>query len=420
MAVAATSQGQVRVSQFSGAEQRTFEEMIAVGEAASALAQLDSRIAQITEARGRDTDEIVGPLILKGNALHELGYYDAALNTYDDARAIRRRHHGLHDLQQVGILYSEAETYYAQKQYHAANDRYEYAFSLYRRNYGSESPAILPGLYRLADWYMDTHNFFTARGLYELALDKWADDDSIDPQSRAKALSSLADTYRYEAFPPTGFTWKTEKFTPRPYGSINHPEQYYAELNDYVKGEEALLELVKMYMAREPQTSLTLADAKLQLGDWYLLFEQYKKANIVYGDIWHTLSGTDQFSFVEENMMSPHAIHAPLPNGPDQPDEDSTRIYTEQEGKIEFELTVTEKGLTKNIRKISSFPGNMLTRETKQAIEDSLYRPKFVDGVAVATEQVPFSHTFSYYRSERRPAAKRTPNTSNATSHQAN
>lgn len=406
--VLAAVHAQTGQSQLSGDEQRSFEQMIEVGEAENALQQIETRIDEIALAAGRDADELVIPLLLKGKALHRLDFYDAALQTYDVARSIRRRHHGLHDLQQAEILYAEAETYYEQENYTAANDRHEYAFSLYRQNYGKDSPAILPALFRLADWYTDTHNFFTARGLYERALIDWDDESDIDPQERARALSSLANTYRFEAFPPSAFTSKSEKFTPRPYGSINHPEHYYAELNDFAKGEEALLELVKLQMDLADDASEPLAAAKLQLADWYLLFEQYEKANVVYKDIWDSLEGTPQFSFVHEHMTTPHTIHLPLPSDP-KPPEETTKVVIELSGRLEFELTVTERGATKNIERISSHPGQMLAKETQKSIRESIYRPAFADGVAIVTDKVRFVHNFPYYRVDRSSRSLPTP-----------
>ena len=382
-------------------DSESIESMISTGEAENALQFIEEEISDLVAADGRNSELLVPPLVLKGDALRALGYYGAALETYDDARAIQRRHFGLHDLDQVDILYKEAETYYEQEQFATANDRHEYAFSIYVRKFGTDSPEILPGLFKLADWYMDTDNIFTARGLYEKALTDFSLDQSTDSESRIRALSGLAQTYQQERFRPPEYTPKADKFTPRPYGSINHPDHYYPELNDFAKGEEALLELVRINITKEDPTSTVLADAKLKLADWYLLFEKYEKAAVVYKDIWDSLDGTPQFAFVEEHMTSPKILYKPLPDDPLPPKRESTIPTVELEGRIEIALTVTEYGKTKKIKQISSHPGQMLARATRNTASNSIYRPAFVDGVATTTENVQFLHTFPYYTSAR-------------------
>ena len=388
----------------------SIETMIDTGEAENALELIEAQISDIVTVNGRNSDLMVAPLTLKGDALRALGFYAAALETYDDARSIQRRHFGLHDLSQVDILYREAETYYEQEEYTAANDRHEYAFSIYIRKFGVDSPEILPGLFRLADWYMHTDNIFTARGLYEKALTDFSPDDTIDVNNRVRALSGLAQTYQQERFRPPEYTAKTDKFTPRPYGSINHPEHYFAELNDFSKGEEALLEVVRINLASEDETSPALAEAKLRLADWYLLFEKYEKAAVVYKDIWDTLDGTSGFAFVEEHMLAPQILYKPLPDDPERPKRESTIPVMELEGRIEIALTVTEYGKTKKIKQISSHPGQMLARATRNSASNSIYRPAFVDGIATTTENVQFLHTFPYYTTARNSPSSTTRN----------
>ena len=401
LAVILTNVTSAAESSLSSDESESIESMISTGEAENALQRIEEEISDLVAVDGRNSELLVKPLVLKGDALRALGYYGAALETYDDARAIQRRHFGLHELDQVDILYKEAETYYEQEQFATANDRHEYAFSIYVRKYGTDSPEILPGLFKLADWYMDTDNIFTARGLYEKALTDFSLEQVDESENRIRALSGLAQTYQQERFRPPEYTPKSDKFTPRPYGSINHPEHYYPELNDFAKGEEALLELVRINIANEDSTSPVLADAKLKLADWYLLFEKYEKAAVVYKDIWDTLKGTPQFAFVEQHMTSPKILYKPLPDDPEPPKRESTIPPVELEGRIEIALTVTEHGKTKKIKQISSHPGQMLARATRNTASNSIYRPAFVDGVATTTENVQFLHTFPYYTSAR-------------------
>lgn len=371
------------------------ESLITTGEAQQALDLLNKTIRDIDREEGRFSEHLIRPLVLKGDAQVELGQLDEAIETYGEARTLRRQHFGLHDLDQIGILYREASVYYDQERYLEANDRHEYAYSIYRRKYGAESEYILPGLFTLADWYMQTNNILTARGLYEKALDFEKELELNDTQTKIRALEGLAMSYRLEKFQPSNFKTKNHRFTPRPYGSIRHPEHYYAELNDFAKGEEALLELVRIHITNEQPQSLTLAEAKLKLADWYLLFEKQMKAMVIYKDIWNTLEGTPQFSFVEHHMIKPKILYKPVPSDPEKPD--NLGYPVEMEGRIELSLTVTAKGKTKKVVKVASVPGMMLERSTKLGAHNAIYRPAFSNGEPTETEAVKFVHTFPYY-----------------------
>ena len=400
-AVAFTGVVQAADTQTAQVEPIAIETMIATGEAEEAVELLEAQISNVANTQGRNSAALIPPLVLRGDAFRELGLYADALESYDDARSIQRRHFGLHDLNQVEVLYREAEAYFDQEMYAEANDRHEYAYSIYTRKYGTDSEQILPGLFKLADWYTHTNNIFTARGLYEKALGVVEDGSATSMNNRVRALAGLAESYRLERFRPSEFTSKSSKFTPRPYGSINHPEHYYAELNNFAKGEEALLELVKLHLEREDPTSVDLAKAKLALADWYLLFEKHRKAVVVYKDIWETLSDTPEFAFVEEEMSSPQILYKPLPSDPERPKRESTIPVIELEGRIEFALTVTEKGKTKKIKQVSSQPSQMLVKATRNTVSHSIYRPAFVDGEPTVTEDVQFVHTFPYYTTAR-------------------
>ena len=371
------------------------EALISTGEAQQALELLDKTIRDIDREQGRNSVHLIKPLVLRGDAEVQLGKLDDAIDTYGEARTIRRQHFGLHDIDQIEILYREADVYYSQEMYSDANDRHEYAYSIYTRKYGTNSEQILPGLFKLADWYMQTNNVLTARGLYEKALNFEEELEINDADVKIRALRGLAKSYRLEKFRPTNFKSKNHKFTPRPYGSLSHPEHYYAELNDFAKGEEALLELVRIHMDREQPESLALAETKMQLADWYLLFEKHTKAMVIYRDIWSTLENTPQFSFVEDNMLKPKILYKPVPGDPEA--SESLKFPYRLEGRIELTLTVTERGKTKKIDEVHSDPGNLLERATKQGAQNAIYRPAFVDGVATETELVNFVHSFPYY-----------------------
>ena len=54
------------------------------------------------------------------------------------------------------------------------------------------------------------------------------------------------------------------------------------KVNDFALGERALIDILKMLMTSENTAPKEIALAKMDLADWYLLFEVYDRAFVIY------------------------------------------------------------------------------------------------------------------------------------------
>lgn len=369
-------------------------ELIAISEFETAIELASNELVRVERANGRFDYSLVEPLTLLGDCKVGMGDFDDALTYYDRARELSRQNLGLHELSQVKILYKEADTFLNQGKISEANDRHEYAFSLYLRQYGMNSVEQLPGLFSLADWYTDTYNIFAARGLYEHAANLARKNlDETDP-SVLRALRGLAKTYKLEKFRPSIIPESAKAITGRPYGSLNSAYHYRADVNNFAPGEQALIDIVNIEMSRDDANTVRIAEAKLNLADWYLLFEKHDRANVMYLDVWGMFEDDPLAVFVEQELVEPKLLFKPV-SGNTSGDLDDPDVEIAV-ARVEYKLTVTARGRTRNIERFSVEPPGAPTSDVRSSAKKARYRPAMVDGVPVATDDVSFVHTFEF------------------------
>ncbi len=352
-------------------------------------------IQRIENEKSQYDLDLVQPLVLLGEGSRKNKDYVGALNAFDRARQVSRLANGLHSLEQVDIVYREADTYYELGQVSRANDRQEYAFSIYARSYESESVDLLPGLFSLADWYVEMRNIFAARGLYYAAMKiSESNLEQTDPRN-IRALKGLASTYRLERWSPPG----GENATRNTVTVSSYPEDYEliykAVVNDFAPGEEALKDLVKIEMEREGSTQESIANAKLELADWFLLFYKFNQAEVVYKNIWEMFENDSNSEYLSKEFSEPVPLFYPLARSPGaQPAE---ALSTPIEGILELSFSVSEEGDVEDIEVLSVEPNDKFLDDFVDSMELARYRPAMIDGVAERREGVIFTHSYIYF-----------------------
>lgn len=352
-------------------------------------------IEEIEQNYSRFDESLVEPLTLLGDGQRQLGRYIDALESYDRARNVSRLVNGLHSLNQIDVLYREADTYHELGQIGRASQRHEYAFSIFLRSFEEDSVELLPGLFALADWYIETRNIFAARGLFHNAVEiSKTHLERTDPRN-IRALKGLARSYRLERFtPPAEFEVPEEVLL-----SSRLPEEsslrYEAKINDFARGEEALKELVKIEQDREGSTRESLAYAKLDLADWFLLFQKHQLAEVVYRDIWKMFADDPSALFVQKEFVEPNALYYPL--GRSTGSQPTTRLQEPVEGTIEFSFDITNTGEVVNVEVVRIEPDGRYQDEFFDWMERARYRPVIDEGVPKPKEGVTLTHTFLFF-----------------------
>ena len=382
----------VATESFSDVER--LESLLEINETERVIDETSALIASIESNRGYYSEELFSPLVILGDAEYQRGNYNAALDSWSRARQVNRQIYGLHNLEQADVLYKEADALFAQEEYADANAKHEHAFSMYLRKYGNEAVEILPGLNKLATWYLDTYNVYAARGLYEDVLTIARKNlPETDPEI-ISGLKNLARTYRMERFRPDFLPPVTLAFKALPYGASVSTAKYYPDVNNYAPGEQALKDVIKLQLQADDVTIEEFTASKLDLADWYLLFEKYQRATVVYTDVWNSLYGTTAEDYLRTQMGEPKRLYLPLPNDP------MPRTFTPEttvmRGEIEVSFKVIPEGKTRKVKILRSDPGDILDIAVVTAVRNGRFRPAFQEGEAVATEDLVLVHKFNY------------------------
>ncbi len=365
-------------------------------EFAAAAAAAERVVEEIEDRSNRHDIELAQPLMLLGDARLGMADVVGALDAYDRSRLITRVNKGLFTPDQIEVVYREATAYAALGNREEANNRHEYAFNLMLRAYGDDDPRLIPGLFLLADWYGEEHNIFISRRLLGQAVvlgKRYLPAD--DPQT-IRALKGLARTFREERFP----TGASELRNTNTSSYLRAPSRHQQiQLNNFSPGERALIEVINIEMAKPDASDAEVADAMLQLADWYLLFEKYSRAFPLYTRIWELLESDPEG--LDAVFKAPTPLYLPLPPPP-------TRAIssTTEDGIVELALTVTDRGLVSDLSTLRSEPEGMMEFQVRKATRRARYRPAFVEALPVLTEDVRIEYRFPY-----KPDAKTAPAT---------
>ena len=362
---------------------------------------LERYIRAIEAAHYRYHPDLVEPLTLLGDAQFGQQRVDRALETYSRALHIRRVNNGLFAPEQVAVVYKQADVLKAIGNLEEAGNREEYAYSVLLKAYGPRSEEILPGTYRLADWYRDSFNIFAARAMYERALHVYEANDKQSSLSALPALKGLVFTYRQERFPPYYVSDnQSSSFgaAPMPLSARGTVFTEQITINNFPAAERALQHIVRIRRDNPESSPLEVFEAILDLADWHLMWEHYKKAHTLYEFVYEQLDELDSVD-AGAYFAEPRLLHMPLPADPKPPRGVTDGAATERDripGFIEASFRVSTNGSAQNIEIVAADPEGLMDFRTRRSLRSSRYRPAMANGKAILFESQTWRHEFQY------------------------
>lgn len=336
--------------------------------------------------------DIVDQYRVLGDANLALGNTDDALGAYSLARQELRMLGGLHDPDQLALLYREADVYYRLNDIKSANDRHEYAFDLQRN--GSPDDQV-DATVRLAKWYEANRHESAARDLYRRALELTNAHAPNRSLQQAQLHRAIARTYRSQYYPGTKVTAKTpyRMLTPKPYGIVWRDIE--GMTIDPWSREILLRARIALQRSRDTlagQDSLPIEEMSqtlLNLGDWHLLTRKYGRAFSTYADLSKLLQTSDP-SQLESILGKAELLHMrDLGSAVAIPGHASPA-----HGVIELEVAVNRMGAARNVRTVRLDPPHLSDRRFRAAMRSARFRPAIIDGVPTRTENVRVTHIF--------------------------
>jgi len=348
---------------------------------------------------------LLDPLRGLGYSLAAQSKHEQAIAYLDRGLLVSRRNAGLFDIGQQGMLRQAANSYTALGRPAEGIKYMTYLLRVGEHTYGTSDPRIAPLLVVVGNWYAEIAQMAPAREAYRAALDSVV--KKLGPQDLAavEPLRAMASSYIREVnLSSYGIRTQTD------YGAQgNAPVEHRLPANAdgtstegqamnprYISndGERALLVALKALDAHENRSPQVLVDTLLQTGDWFLFKQQFDKALPYYKRAWDVFAAMPQEAKRpgEEPLGFPVQVYYPTPvlatrNLARPPQEVEDRF-------VQVEFTVKADGSIKDARVVDQNGTQRQVSQTLDAIGDSRYRPKFVDGEPVETTAMSYRQMF--------------------------
>ena len=354
---------------------------------AAAEAAFGEALQIVEQHAGSTSVRLLDPLRGLGYTMARAGRHAEAVPYLDRALLIAHRNHGLFDIGQQGILRQLAASLTRIGQPFEAERHMKYLLRVGERTYGRRDPRMAPLMCIVGDWYAELGSFSNAREQYRAAIDLVERRLGKSDPALVEPLRALARSYTLELFYST-LRRKTDRAqVPTDADGVSNDLQIMNPRYIGSDGEKALERALKI-LDEQPQASgHALADTLIQLGDWFQIKGQPDQALALYR---RAASSTSPQTDAEpaarspvESLSFPTRVYYPVPLLATR----NLALPAEQveEHYVQVEFTVTDAGEVQDARVVDENGTARQVSETLQAIRNSRFRPRFVNGEPVAT-----------------------------------
>lgn len=347
------------------------------GQYDAAIQNFTSSVEILESVEDRLNDALVNPLKGLGAAQLGNGRPDQARKTYTRAAHITQVNEGPHNLDQIEILESIAETHIRMGDTKAARDILDRIHIINVKHFEKDPLGLLPSLMSRADWQHRAGYYADERTTYRRAIRIIETSSGKNSYILVEPLRRLGQSF------------------------------YFVDLTMATPQQQGLLSTGEMYLKRAKRVAekseevnwRERAKAQLALGDFYTYIDAQSRSRKNYGEVWDYLS-TDEERIAQrtEWLANPVAIRAGIL--PTVIGDGSPRASTNS-GKIVVDYSVSVRGRVRNLR-TEAFPEEFsdMQRIVHREIRGRVHRPRIVDGVAVETDELQYVHEFSYSKDD--------------------
>ena len=349
------------------------------GQYDAAIQNFESAIVIIEDEEDRLNSQLVNPLKGLGAAHLSNGRPDLAMQSFNRATHITHVNEGPHNIEQVEILESLAESTLRMGDMSGARDLLDRIHMLNVRHFDNNELGLLPSLMRRADWQHRAGYYNDERATYRRAIRIVEAKLGKDDPQLIEPLVKLGESFYFVDITQTGMQQQ---------GVVATGEIYFkraariAERSDEVGWVET-------------------AETKLALADYYVYVEAHNRARKVYREMWDFLSeDEDRLGMRRELLEQPTVlVEDALPkyvgSGAGNPDEQYLS------GSIRVDYTVSRRGRVRNIRTEATPPQfTDMQRIVHRELRQRIFRPMIVDGQPAESNDLIFEHKFFYRQSD--------------------
>lgn len=347
-----------------------------------AEANYQAAIALLEKRAGFLSARLIEPLTGLGEAYVRSEQYPLATQAY--ARALRVNHvnEGFYNLDQISIRDGLTEGYLGQLDLEKANFHQEAQIYVQQRKLGRDNPALVGPLTKLGRWYDRSNQTEAARLVYQGAARLVEAADGQNSPGMVEPLLAIAETYRQQALLP-------------PDPESNQSPETLLPLSSMM-----LRKALGIVEQQSPPDPAERARILVKLGDLYLMWGKQNTASERYKEAWQILSADPALEVRRDEFFAkPARIMGPMPPAilpvPSRkaPPPDAKDL---EQGFVVVRFDVDPLGRVSAATVIESDPANLLEERVQETARRTLFRPRFVDGAAVATTGLVLRHEFRY------------------------
>lgn len=350
------------------------------GDLLAAEGNYSAAVALVEQHAGIVSPRLITPLTGLAQTYMRAGQPARAAENYERALHVNHVNDGFYNLEQFPLRDGLTESYLAQKDLDKANFHQAAQLQIMEHRVGKESPELLPALSRLADWYERTGQMYSARLLHQdtarlISASKGENDPAL-----VEPLIAIAASYRQQAL--------------------------QAPTADPMQGPEALLPMSSVVLRkalgivdRQPAPDpLQRARVLVEFGDLYLIWGKRNSSAEAYADAWRALSGDEAHTGQRDGYFAkPVRLYwTPAPQTYPASAAGLPASIKLEPGYVVVNFSVDATGRVSSAEVVESDPAGLLDKSVVNAVRRSLYRPRHVDGAAVATEGLSLRHEYGY------------------------
>ena len=338
----------------------------------------------IERTEDRLNSNLINPLKGLGAAQLAAGRPDEAIQSFDRAVHVSHVNEGPHNLMQVEVLQSLAETYLAVGELELAERIQDHVFQLQARDVDLSSVDIVPALENQARWQHRLQLFEKERYTWRKVIDILEDHYGKDDLRLIPPLTKLGKSHLY----------------------VGVSDMSFHQPTSITSGEIYLKRALRIAEENPDATWQTKEEAMLALGDFYIMSGKPNRARGMYGEAWELLSGDEEKLKNRrdhlESLIVLQDISPPKYVGIDGEVRSQLPGEDYEIGTIVYDYAVNTRGFTTDIAMAEANPEGFeaMQQAVLRDLRALIHRPRLEDGTPVATQGLKYTHKFFYRESD--------------------
>lgn len=338
------------------------------------------RTLRIMQAKSTNADkQQIRPL--HGLGVSFLGANDpeSAVVALKRAADLSRNNDGLFNINQVEFIDALIDAYEATGRFAESEKEAGYALRVEEAAYGRNSVKLLDRLDKLARWFENDRRYTSERNTYERSLAILQKSGATNDLRRIPPLRGIARSFRLEAFygiegADNGATFNT--------GTNGAP--VFSDGTQQRRGETSLTTALAIIDSVQPTDLLLRGEVLTDLGDWYLVANNTRRAYDSYAEAWKSLNDARDTKLLEWPRV---LAYRPSVSSVDRSQLDPKEAQLKA---VELHFTVTRDGRLENVTSPTTDVPEGIVRNSVTSMRRSRYAPRIENGAAVATNDVVF------------------------------